>query len=156
MDGTTAARGDWLWRKTTISHLRQRQQVWRVIRTRRLRDRGAEDTVPSPEGERGLASHAECERFTGSLRRECLDHFIILNERHLHRIVKEYRTYFNNNARPHQGIDQRIPCQPGLPEPPPTNGILAATPVLNGLLHTYSWIIAQSVGHSQAQRPVHH
>ena len=139
----------------------QRQQVWRVIQTRRLRDGGAEDAVPSLEGERGLGlacaswPHAECERFIGSLRRESLDDFIILNERHLHRIVKEYETYFNN-ARPHQGIDQRIPCQPGLLESPPTNGILASRPVFKRLHHTYSWVAAQSAGHSQAQRPVYH
>jgi transposase InsO family protein len=104
---------------------------------------------------RAPRANALCERFMGSLRRECLDHFIILNERHLHRIVKEYGTYFNN-SRPHQGIDQRIPCQAGLPESPPTNGILASRPVLKELHHTYSWVVAQSVGDSQAQRPVYH
>jgi putative transposase len=52
-----------------------------------------------------------CERFTGSVRRECLDHIFILGERHLHRVIGEYVAYFNH-ARPHQGIDQRIPDPP--------------------------------------------
>jgi hypothetical protein len=100
-------------------------------------------------------ANAYCERFIGSLRRECLDHFIILNERHLYRIVKEYETYFNN-ARPHQGIEQHIPCRPEPTESPPTNAILDSRPVLNGLHHTYSWGATQSVGHNQAQRPIYH
>jgi hypothetical protein len=104
---------------------------------------------------RAPRANAYCERFIGSLRRECLDHFIILNERHLRRIVKEYETYFNN-ARPHQGIEQRVPCQQGRPESPPVGGKLSARPVLNGLHHTYSWVATQDVGHGQAQRPIYH
>ncbi len=145
------------WRKTAFPDPRQRQQVWRVVRIRRLRCRGAEDTLPHTQGERGLASHAEWERFIGSLRRECLDHFIILDERHLHQIVKEYETYFNT-ARLHQGIDQRIPRQTERPEPlesPSDNGKLSSQLVLNGLHHIYSWVGAQSARHSQVQHPTH-
>ncbi len=47
----------------------------------------------------------------GSIRRECLDHMIILNNRHLFRIIGEYVAYFNR-VRPHQGIGQRIPDPP--------------------------------------------
>ena len=54
-------------------------------------------------------ANAICERFLGSVRRECLDHFLILSERHLYRVLKEYRRYFNH-ARPHQGIGQKMPC----------------------------------------------
>jgi len=53
---------------------------------------------------RAPKANAICERFLGSLQRECLDHFIILSERHLYRIVKEHTRYFNY-SRPHQGID---------------------------------------------------
>jgi hypothetical protein len=63
--------------------------------------------------------------------------------------------YFNN-ARTHQGIELRIPCQQGGPKSPPVGGKLSARPVLNGLHHTYSWVATQSVGHNQAQRPVCH
>jgi len=48
------------------------------------------------------------ERFIGSLRRECLDHILLLGEGHLQRVLAEYASYFNG-ARPHQGIDQRRP-----------------------------------------------
>ncbi len=54
-------------------------------------------------------ANAICERFLGSVRRECLDHLLILSESHLRRIVMEYVTYFNQ-ARPHQGIGQQIPA----------------------------------------------
>jgi transposase InsO family protein len=78
-------------------------------------------------------ANAICERFLGSLRRECLDHFLIFSERHLHHIVKEYVAYFNH-ARPHQGIKQRIPCQP---EPLSKTGRIVSYPVLGGLHHDY-------------------
>ncbi|WP_343422603.1 integrase core domain-containing protein [Candidatus Flexifilum breve] len=57
---------------------------------------------------RAPKANAVCERFVGSVRRECLDHLIILNERHLRRLIKEYVAYFNM-ARPHQGISGQIP-----------------------------------------------
>jgi putative transposase len=49
---------------------------------------------------RAPKANAICEWFLGSLRRECLDHVLILSERHLHQIVKEYTEYFN--AIPHK------------------------------------------------------
>jgi putative transposase len=52
---------------------------------------------------RAPKANAVCERFVGSVRRECLDHLIVLNERHLHRVIKECVAYFNT-TRPHQGI----------------------------------------------------
>ena len=52
---------------------------------------------------RAPTANAICERFLGSLRRECLDHIIILGEGHLRGTLKEYVRYFNH-ARPHQGI----------------------------------------------------
>jgi putative transposase len=57
-------------------------------------------------------ANAICERFIGSVRRECLDHILIISERQLYRLVKEYVEYFNH-ARPHQGIGSQIP-QPRL------------------------------------------
>ena len=82
---------------------------------------------------RAPQANAICERFWGSLRRECLDFFILLGERHLHRIVKEYGAFYNG-ARPHQGIDQRIP---GEPESSAGKGEIIAFPVLGGLHHDY-------------------
>jgi putative transposase len=92
---------------------------------------------------RAPRANAICERFLGSLRRECLDHFLILGERHLRRLVKEYKTYFNH-ARPHQGITQRIPYQPERPEDPPASGKIVSRPVLGGLHHDYYWQAAGS------------
>ncbi len=76
-----------------------------------------------------------CERFLASLHRECLEYMLILNERHLSKVVREYANYFNH-ARPHQGIGQRIPVPPPKVEPPPT-GKIFAFPVLGGLHHDY-------------------
>jgi hypothetical protein len=76
------------------------------------------------------------ERFLGSVRRECLDHILILGERHLHQVLCDYARNFNH-ARPHQGIEQAIP-EPS-PGPPVGHGlgIIHAVPVLNGLHHDY-------------------
>jgi putative transposase len=79
-------------------------------------------------------ANAFCERFLGSLRRECLDYMLILSERHLRHIVSEYVTYFNQ-ARPHQGINQRIPCAPHLPGY--LGGEIVGMRVLGGLHHDY-------------------
>lgn len=57
---------------------------------------------------RAPKANAFCERFLGSVRRECLDHILILSEAHLHGVIKEYVQYYNS-ARPHQGIGQAIP-----------------------------------------------
>jgi putative transposase len=79
-------------------------------------------------------ANAFCERFMGSLRRECLDYMLILSEQHLRRIVREYIAYFNW-ARPHQGLHQRIPCPALLSEQ--TDGEIVGIPVLGGLHHDY-------------------
>jgi putative transposase len=60
-------------------------------------------------------ANAVCERFLGSMRRECLDFFLILGEQHLGKIMKQCQLYFNH-ARPHQGIHQRIPCPAEQPD----------------------------------------
>jgi len=75
-----------------------------------------------------------CERFLASLHRECLEYMLILNERHLSKVVREYANYFNH-ARPHQGIGQCIPAPPKVE--PPTTGKVFAFPVLGGLHHDY-------------------
>jgi putative transposase len=75
-----------------------------------------------------------CERFIGSLRRECLDHVLILSEKQLRRLVNEYVDYFNED-RPHQGINQRIPVK--LESSRPREGEIVARPVLGGLHRAY-------------------
>jgi len=87
---------------------------------------------------RAPRQNATCERFLGSVRRECLDHVLVLGEAHLRRILREYATYFNT-ARPHQGLQQAPPdarTEPRLLRPEPGRTV-CAVPVLGGLHHTY-------------------
>ena len=79
--------------------------------------------------------NAYCERLLGSVRRECLDHLLILSEAHLLRVLREYVRYYNT-ARPHQSIDQRIPDPPHAAGP--ATGAVYATPILGGLHHAYA------------------
>jgi putative transposase len=86
--------------------------------------------------ERALAN-AVCERFLGSVRRECLDHFLIFHEKQLSRLLQAYVVSFNQ-ARPHQGIRQQIPDPSALSAPPPNQpSKVIAVPVLGGLHHDY-------------------
>ena len=78
-----------------------------------------------------------CERFMGSLRRECLDHILIHDDQHLERVVKEYMAYFNQE-RPHQGIEQRIPGWYDQTKSNPTRGQVTSKAILGGLHHSYS------------------
>jgi transposase InsO family protein len=77
-----------------------------------------------------------CERYIGGVRRECLDHVIILGEDHLRSVLSEYAKGYFNAARPHQGIGQRIPSGKRTITSDAT-GKIAAFPVLNGLHHDY-------------------
>jgi putative transposase len=79
--------------------------------------------------------NATCERFLGNVRRECLDHFVILGEHHLRRVLGEYVRYFNG-SRPHQGLQQRVPA-PELVDGSVATGKVIAFPVLGGLHHEY-------------------
>ncbi len=81
-------------------------------------------------------ANAICERFMGSLRRECLDYLLILSERHLLRQVNQYVVYFNQ-ARPHQGLNQHIPMAPVPSNTAGFVGEVISIPVLNGLHHDY-------------------
>ncbi len=85
---------------------------------------------------RAPRANAVCERFQGSVRRECLDAFLILTEGQLYRVIKEYVSFFNA-GRPHQGIQQQIPEQLGSSREEPREGKIIAFPVLNGLHHDY-------------------
>jgi putative transposase len=82
-------------------------------------------------------ANAICERFLGSVRRECLDHLLILQEKQLHRVLHAYVSYFNR-ARPHQGIQQQIPEQKaGSMLSSHGCGKVISFPVLGGLHHDY-------------------
>lgn len=102
--------------------------------------KGVSITPYSPKAGRKLAfcspmrpgMNAYAERFVKSIRRECLDHFIVMNRRQLRNLVKSYMNYYNH-MRPHQGLDGKIPdcnithaC-----------GEIKKVPVLFGLHHHY-------------------
>ncbi len=78
-------------------------------------------------------ANAFAERWIRSVREDCLDHLLILNERHLQRVLQEYVTYFND-ARPHQGLDQHCPV-PRMR--PPGQGCIRRRDVVGGLIHDY-------------------
>ena len=81
-------------------------------------------------------ANAVCERFLRSVRRECLDHVIILGEEHLRMILRRYCEYFND-ARPHQGIGQRVPNKPPAAGRRAESGSVTEIPILGGLHHEY-------------------
>ena len=74
------------------------------------------------------------ERLIGSIRRECLDHVIIFNERHLRRVLRQYFRYYHE-CRTHLGLEKDCPNirQLQLPESGPIN----SEPMVGGLHHRY-------------------
>jgi putative transposase len=64
--------------------------------------------LTSPPG--APRANAICERMIGTLRRELLDRLLIVNERHLRRILTVYLHHFNT-ARPHRTLEQLAPAQ---------------------------------------------
>jgi putative transposase len=81
--------------------------------------------------------NALCARFLGSVRRECLDHVVVLGESQLRRVLKEYVPYFNHSRR-HQGINPHLPDGEIIPGSPALQiGPVWATSILGGLHHAY-------------------
>jgi transposase InsO family protein len=74
------------------------------------------------------------ERLIGSIRRECLDHVLVLNERHLHRIVSGYLTYYHN-SRAHLSLDRNAPVPRAVE--PVSNGGVVSEAMVGGLHHRY-------------------
>ncbi len=82
------------------------------------------------------------ERFFGTLRRELLDHVIVLSERHLNRLLKEYIERYYHSARPHQGLGGDTPVatkKAGVGEGPLK---LISFPICGGLHHRYERVAA--------------
>jgi transposase InsO family protein len=74
--------------------------------------------------------NAVAERFVGSVRRELLDHVLLVNDLHLASLVRQYQRYFNE-SRSHQGIGQRVPAKPVMDIDP--SKPIEVTSVLGGL-----------------------
>ncbi len=112
-----------------------------------LRDRDSKfiagfDEVFKSEGVRVIRlpyraprANAYSERWVGSIRREVLDHLLIFGRRHLEQVLAEFIDHYLH-ARPHQGIDQRRPCEPTDVIPLPA-GPIERSDRLGGVLHEY-------------------
>jgi len=82
------------------------------------------------------------ERFIGTLRRELLDHLIVLSQSHLERLLQEFITEYYHVARPHQGLMGDTPMPHERPSDISGPGKLISIPVLGGLHHRYVRVAA--------------
>jgi len=76
--------------------------------------------------------NALAERFVGLVRREVLDYYLLISEKQIMNILREYIDYYNLK-RPHQGIDQQVPNG----YMPQNHGKVLKLPILGGLCHHY-------------------
>jgi transposase InsO family protein len=135
---TTKPTAEWIARQLTEAFprdeaphclIRDRDQIYGAIVTRRLRAMGIRDkpTAPASPWQNGFA-----ERLIGSIRRECVDHFIVLGEAHLRRILRSYACYYND-IRTHRSLDKDAPVT----RPVQRTGIITSNPILGGLHRHY-------------------
>jgi transposase InsO family protein len=98
--------------------------------TRRLRAMGIRDkpTAPASPWQNGFA-----ERLIGSIRRECVDHIIVLGEMHLRRVLKSYADYYNS-VRTHRSLNKDAPVTRQIQR----IGSIKSHAILGGLHHHYA------------------
>jgi transposase InsO family protein len=109
--------------------IRDRDAIYGAVFKKRLYTMGIRD---GPTAARSPWQNGYVERLIGSIRRECLDHMIIRDEGHLHRILKAYTDYYNN-TRTHLSLAKDAPNQ----RPVSRSGTIQAIPKLGGLHHQY-------------------
>jgi transposase InsO family protein len=78
-------------------------------------------------------ANSVAERLVRTLRQECLDHVVIVNERHLLQVLREFIDYYNCH-RPHRSLGLEAPA----PVDETRNGPVVSRPVLGGLHHVYA------------------
>jgi transposase InsO family protein len=111
---TTNPTAEWIARQITEAFpwddapkylIRDRDQIYGAVVTRRLRAMGIRDkpTAPASPWQNGFA-----ERLIGSIRRECVDPIIVVGEAHLRRILKSYADYYNG-VRTHRSLNEDAP-----------------------------------------------
>ena len=112
-----------------------------LVRDRDAKYSGPFDEVLCGEGLRIIRTpirspkaNAFAERFVGTVRRECLDHLLIIGERHLHRVLRQYLTHYNHE-RPHRGLALETPA-PGVAQNQ-GDGVVMRVDRLGGLIHEY-------------------
>ena len=128
----------WMWRQLVEATawgrrprflLRDRDTVYGGDFAKRAAALGIE-TLLTPV--RAPRANAVAERVIGTLRRECLDHLIVLSERHFRTVLAEFIRYYNFD-RPHRTLQLQFPR----PHVVTTRGPIHARPVLGGLHHVY-------------------
>jgi transposase InsO family protein len=117
------------WNQKPRHPLRDRAAVYGSDFRRRARRIGIE-SIATPV--RSPWANAVVERVIGTLRRECLDHVIVLDEQHLRSVLDEFVRYYKQD-RPHRTL-QLEPPEVNLR---PVTGPIQSRPVLNGLHHAY-------------------
>jgi transposase InsO family protein len=85
-------------------------------------------TAPASPWQNGFV-----ERLIGSIRRECVDHIIVLGEAHLRRILKSYADYYNCD-RTHRSLNKDAPVS----RPVQRTGVISSRAILGGLHHRYA------------------
>ena len=109
--------------------IRDRDRIYGAVVTRRLRAMGIRDKpiAPASPWQNGFA-----ERLIGSIRRECLDHIIVLGEVHLRRILKNYAAYYNG-VRTHRSLNKDAPVSRLVQR----SGVISSHAILGGLHYHY-------------------
>jgi transposase InsO family protein len=117
------------WNEAPRYMIRDRDRIYGAVVTRRLRAMGIRDKpiAPASPWQNGFA-----ERLIGSVRRECLDHIIVLGEAHLRRTLKSYARYYNE-TRTHLALDKDAPLSRTVKRA----GRILCRPILGGLHHEY-------------------
>jgi transposase InsO family protein len=111
--------------------IRDRDGVYGLMFRERVKGLGIEEVVIAP---RSPWQSPYVERVIGSVRRECLDHVVVLGEKHLRRIIKHYLSYYHG-ARTHLALDKDAP-EPRSVQPA-EKGIVMEIPEVGGLHHRY-------------------
>jgi transposase InsO family protein len=97
---------------------------------------GIDEVVTAP---RSPWQNPHAERVIGSIRRKCLDHIVIFNERHLRRVLSSYVDHYHR-FRTHLALDKD--CPHARPIQPPSVGKVIAFPKFAGLHHHYERLAA--------------
>jgi transposase InsO family protein len=111
--------------------LRDRDRVYGQPFRHRVKGMGIEEVLTAPHSP---WQNPFAERLIGSIRRECLNHVLVLGERHLHRILTCYFAYYHQ-ARTHLALDKDAPDR--RPITRPAEGKIVQLPEVGGLHHRY-------------------
>ena len=112
--------------------IRDRDKIYGADFVRRVRVLGIEQVLTAPQSP---WQNPYCERVIGTLRRDCLDHVIVLTERHLRRILRKYLEYYHG-FRTHLALDKDTPEI--RQRESPDGGKVIALPMVGGLHHRYA------------------